>query len=354
LEADLAVLQSDLAAGGIMPTLYRIDVWTNTIRILTYPNQYGFTNVSQSAQGNSDVSPDNYIYWDDVHPTTASHFWLAKSANDAITLPVIAPAKAVNISSRIFVGTGERVAIAGFIVSGDIPKKVILRGIGPTLTASGVPNPLANPTLTLFNEAGSALGMNDNWRDSAQAAEIMQSGLAPHNDLESAILVSLPPGQYTAVLAGANNGVGNGLVEVYDLEAGTSSTLGNVSTRGFVGTGDDVLIGGIIIGSGENPIVVLRAVGPTLTVAGVAEPLLDPTLELHDQNGEVLTFNDNWKDGQSQAVIATQFAPGDDREAAIVAFPAPGNYTAIVRGLADSTGIALVEAFRVPEEGRSH
>jgi phospholipase/lecithinase/hemolysin len=347
LEADLTALQEDLAGQGLTPTFYRVDVWTNTIRIMTYPDRYGFTNVSQSSQGNS-VDPDEYVYWDDVHPTTASHFWLAKSANDAITLPFVPAGKAVNLATRVSVGTGEQVAIAGLIISGNVPKKVLLRGIGPSLTAHGVPNPLANPTLTLFDEPGNVLSTNDNWRDSPQATEIMSSGLAPQNDAESAVLISLVPGQYTAILAGSDGTIGNGLIEVYDLEAGVSSTLGNVSTRGFVGTGDDVLIGGIIIGQGENPMVVVRAIGPTLASSGVADPLLDPTLDLYDANGEVLASNDDWKEGQSQAVIATQLNPFDDREPAIAAFPGPGNYTAVVRGAGDTTGVALVEAYRIP------
>jgi phospholipase/lecithinase/hemolysin len=347
LEADLNALVVDLAAQGITPTLYRIDVWTNTIRTFTYPANYGFTNVKQPSQGNSNVDPDNYIYWDEVHPTTAGHHWLAKSANDAITLPFVPTGKAVNLSTRVFVGTGEQVAIAGFIILGDVPKRVLIRGIGPSLTAHGVPNPLADPTLNLLDEAANSLGTNDNWRDSPQATEIMNSGLAPGNDQESAMLVSLMPGQYTAVLAGKNATVGNGLVEVYDLDAGASSALGNVSTRGFVGTGDNVLIGGLIIGSGDNPMVLVRALGPSLANAGVAEPLLDPTLDVYDGNGELIGSNDQWKNGQPEAAIATLLYPFDDREAAVAAFPPPGNYTAIVRGKNDTTGVALVEAYRV-------
>ena len=176
----------------------------------------------------------------------------------------------------------------------------------------------------------------------------MNSGLAPKDDLESAIVATLAPGRYTVVLAGKDGQSGNGVVEAYDLNAGTDSTLGNVSTRGFVGTGDNVMIAGVIIGNGENPIVVVRALGPTLTAAGIADPLPDPTLELYDQNGAVLASNDNWKDGQAQSVIATQLAPSDDREAVIVSFAAPGSYTAVVRGKGSDTGVALVEAYRLP------
>ena len=347
LNADLTALLSSLALQGITPTVYRLDIWTNTIRLFANPGDYGLTNTSGSAQDNSSANPDHFLFWDDVHPTTAGHYWIAKGANDALTIPFTSPGKALNISTRVFVDTGERVSIAGFIVTGNISKKVLIRGIGPSLTASGVPNPLADPTLTLFDDQGNMLMTNDNWRDSQQT-EIMNTGIPPQNDLESAIVATLAPGHYTAVLAGKNGTTGNGLAEVYDLEPGTSSTLANLSTRGFVGTGDNVMIGGLIIGNGDSPIVVLRAIGPTLTSSGIANPLLDPTIELHDGNGAVIGLNDNWKDSQLQAVLATQLAPTDDRESAIVAFLAPGNYTAVVRGKGGTTGVALVEAYRIP------
>jgi phospholipase/lecithinase/hemolysin len=348
LSADLTAAVSDLASQGIMPTLYPVDAWTNTIRVMTYPSRYGFTNVKSAVQGNSNADPDQYLFWDEKHPTTAGHYWTAKGANDALTLPFTPPGKAVNLATRLFVDTGERVAIAGFIVTGDISKKVLIRGIGPSLAANGVPGPLADPVLTLFDNTGAAQISNDDWKSSPDAAEIMNSGIAPTDDRESAIIASLPPGSYTVSLEGKGGGTGNGLVEVYDLASGSSSTLGNVSTRGFVGSGDNVMIGGVIVGSGENPIVVIRALGPTLAANGVAEALLDPTLELFDENGASLAFNDDWKQGQPQSVIATQLAPGDDREAVIVAFTPPGKYTAVVRGEADTTGVALVEAYRLP------
>ena len=347
LNADLTSLLSSLALQGITPTVYRLDIWTNIIRIFSDGPRYGFTNTNGSAQGNSSANPDQFTFWDDVHPTTAGHYQLAKDAYDTLTIPPAPLSKALNISTRVFVDTGERVPIAGFIVVGNVSKKVLIRGIGPSLAASGVPSPLADPTLTLFDESGNMLMMNDNWMDS-QAAEIMATGIPPQNNLESAIVATLAPGRYTAVLAGKNGTTGNGLAEVYDLESGTTSTLGNVSTRGFVGAGDNAMIGGLIIGSGDSPIVVLRAIGPTLTNSGIVNPLLDPTIELHDGNGTVIGFNDNWKDSQLQAVNATQLAPTDDREAAIVAFLTPGNYTAVVRGKGGATGVALVEAYRIP------
>jgi phospholipase/lecithinase/hemolysin len=347
LNLALNAAMSTLAAQGIVPTLYRVDAWTNTVRVMTYPERYFFTNVRSASQGNSSVNPDNFLFWDDKHPTTAGHYWTAKGANDTLTIPFTPPGKAVNIATRVFVDTGERVPIAGFIVTGDVPKKVLLRGIGPSLMANGVPNPLADPTLTLIDSTGNALLANDNWRDS-QASEIMDTGIPPQNDFESAIVASLSPGHYTAVLAGQGGTTGNGLVEVYDLEANTSSTLGNLSTRGFVGTGDNVMIAGLIIGNGDLPIVVVRAIGPTLASSGIVNPLPDPKVELHDGNGAIIGQNDDWKEGQTQPLFATLLNPSNDREAAVVAFLAPGNYTAVVRGKNDTTGVALVEVYRVP------
>jgi phospholipase/lecithinase/hemolysin len=348
LGADLTALQSSLATQGLTPTIYRVDMWADVVRVLSNGPRFGFTNITSPSQGSSG-SPDRSIFWDDVHPTTAGHFRLAKTAFDAMTNLPPAPSKALNISTRVFVDTGERVSVAGFIVTGDVAKKVLVRGIGPSLAADGVPTPLANPTVTLFDSAGNVKMTNDDWKNSPDAAEIMSTGLAPTNDFESAVIANLAPGQYTAQLAGKDNGTGNGVVEVYDLQSGTSATLANLSTRGYVGTGDNVMIGGLIIGNGDNPIMVFRALGPSLASFGITNPLADPTLELYDSNGTLIGFDDDWKIPQIQAVRAVNLAPPNDRESAIVsAFLGPGNYTAVVRGKNNATGVALIEAYRVP------
>jgi phospholipase/lecithinase/hemolysin len=348
LDVDLTSLKSTLAAQGFTPTIYRADIWADTVRIFSNGPRFGFTNITSPCQ-NSGSSPDQYIFWDDKHPTTAAHFRLAKTAFDAMANPPAAPSKPQNISTRMFVDTGERVSIAGFIITGDIAKKVVIRGIGPSLAGNGVPTPLANPTLTLFDHSGNVQMTNDDWRNSPDAAEIMSSGLAPTNDFESAIVATLAPGQYTAQLAGKDNGTGNGVVEVYDLAASASATLANLSTRGYVGTGDNAMIGGVIIGSGDMPIMVFRALGPSLAGFGIAKPLLDPTMELYDQNGGLVAFNDDWATPQLQAVRAVNLAPSDSREAAFVAaFLTPGQYTVVVRGKNNTTGVATVEAYRLP------
>jgi hypothetical protein len=204
------------------------------------------------------------------------------------------------------------------------------------------------------------LATNDDWKTrsdgSSQEAEIEATTIPPTNDLESAVLATLDPGEYTAILAGQSNGTGVGLVEVYDLSSAANSQLANISTRGFVDTADNVMIGGIIIGAGEGggSRVVVRALGPSLTSAGVQDVLPDPTLELHDVNGATLATNDNWKindqthQSQEAEVIATTLAPTNDLESAIVTTLAPGNYTAVVQGKNGGTGVGLVEAFNLP------
>ena len=258
--------------------------------------------------------------------------------------------KLLNISTRMQVLTGDSLPIGGFIVTGLSPKKVIVRGIGPSLAAFGVAGALADPTLELHAADGSVINSNDNWKDSQQA-EIEATGLMPTNDLESAIVESLEPGAYTAVLGRNDYTTGVGLVEAYDLDQSVDSQLANISTRGFVDTGDNVMIGGFIIGPkqlGDFTLVstvVVRAIGPSLGDFGVANSLQDPTLELHDENGTMIAFNDDWKDSQQAEIEAAQLGPSDNRESAILIQVLSDPYTVIVRGKGDTTGVALVEVY---------
>ncbi|MGI8431417.1 MAG: hypothetical protein ACR2MW_03890, partial [Chthoniobacterales bacterium] len=249
---------------------------------------------------------------------------------------------------RLNVGTGENVLIAGFIVTGSAEEEIILRGLGPSLNVAGVPltGRLADPILELHDASGALLATNDNWMSGPDQAEIMSLGLAPVDALESALVGHLAPGNYTAVLRGAQSGTGVGLIELYALTAPANPA--NISTRGFVSTGENVMIGGFIVGGTTPRNVILRALGPSLAGQGVANPLLDPTLELHNGNGALLRSDDNWRDSQETEIAATGLPPNDDREAAIVATLAPGNYTAVVRGANNRTGVALVEAFDLP------
>jgi hypothetical protein len=257
--------------------------------------------------------------------------------------------KLLNISTRMQVLTGDNVPIGGFIVTGVSPKKVIVRAIGPSLGAFGVAGALADPALELHAPDGSVV-TNDNWKET-QELEIEATGLMPTNDLESAIVQSLDPGAYTAVVHGKNGTTGIGLVEAYDLDQPVDSELANISTRGFVDSGDNVMIGGFIVGPKplgdglQASLVVVRAIGPSLGDSGVATPLQDPTLELHDENGTMIAFNDDWKDSQEAGIEAAQLAPSDDRESAILISLLSGPYTAIVRGVGDTTGVALVEVY---------
>lgn len=346
LNSVLASTTSSLAANGISIQIYTLDVWLGLIRVLGEPGKYGFNDTTDPAQGDSSENPDKSLFWDDIHPTTAGHHEIANEAYRLLSGQVAPTARAVNISTRGVAGTGEQVLIGGFIIGGSAPKKVMVRGLGPSLTDRGVSGALADPTLTIFDGNNMPVETNDNWK-SSQQTEIEASGLAPEKDLESAIIITLPPGAYSAIVSGVDSTTGVALAEVFDLDSAAETSFANLSARGFVGTGDNVLIGGLIIASGESALTVLRAIGPSLSNSGITQPLLDPVLELHDANGALLITNDDWNDSTPTAVKATNLQPTDQHESAIVVSLAPGGYSAIVRGKNSTTGVALLEAFRI-------
>jgi len=267
-----------------------------------------------------------------------------------------------NLSTRAFVQTSDNVMIGGFMVQGTQPKRVILRAIGPELSQHGVPNAMADPILELHDANGAPIASNNNWQTtiiggiitSDQVQEIQNSGHAPGDPNESAIMADLPPGNYTAIVRGVSNTTGVALVEVYDLSPSLDPILANISTRSFVQTGDDVMIGGFIVQGTQPKNVIIRAVGPELSQYGVPNPLADPTLELHNGTGGLIASNDNWQhtiiggiitQDQVQNIENSGHAPGDASESAIIANLPPGNYTAIVRGVNNTTGVALVEVY---------
>jgi Putative Ig domain len=264
--------------------------------------------------------------------------------------PTPASAQLVNVSTRLTIKTGANVGIGGFIITGTDPKKVLIRGIGPTLAKKfGVPNALQDPMLELHDGTGAVLTSNDDWKVPQQAA-IEATGLAPPDDREAAILLSLQPGSYTVFETGKNGTTGNGLIEVYDVDALSASHLSNISTRGLVQTGNNVMIGGFVVRGASGSInLIVRALGPTLgqppfNVPGV---LADPTLQLYNGNGTAMAFNNNWKDSQQIQIQNTGRQPKNNLEPAIAVTVSPGNYTAIVRGNNNTTGIGLVEVYQV-------
>jgi hypothetical protein len=237
------------------------------------------------------------------------------------------------------------VLIGGFIVTGTTPKKLIVRAIGPSL---GLPGQLGNPTLELRNSAGALVDQNDDWQVSnSNKQAIIDAGLAPANDLESALMATLPANgaAYTAIVRGANNTTGIGVVEIYDVDPFGNAKLANISSRGLVQNGNNVLIAGMIVVGQATQDVVVRAIGPSLTIAG---KLTDPALELHDGNGNLLEANDDWTLSNNQVAISgTGLAPANSKESAIIRTLVPGNYTAIVKGSGGATGIAVVEAYGI-------
>lgn len=255
----------------------------------------------------------------------------------------------LNISTRMRVGTGDHALIGGFIVTGTAPKRVILRAIGPSLASGGAPLPgrLADPTLELRGPSGELISFNDNWSESSQAQEIIDSGIPPSDGQEAAIVATLMPGNYTAIMRGLNNTTGIGVVEAYDLTQGGLARLDNISSRGFVESGDNVMIGGFIADNHATHVMV-RALGPSLAQSGIADALADPTLSLHNAQGDMIAFNNDWRDADQTTLEATGIPPSHDKESAALVTLAPGGYTAIVRGLDDASGVGLVEVYHLP------
>jgi hypothetical protein len=240
--------------------------------------------------------------------------------------------------------TGDAVPIAGFVIEGTAPKRVIVRAIGPSLPLFGS---LADPTLSLFGGDGRVLTSNDNWRE--HESEVMGTARPPPHEREAAIVATLTPGAYTAILRGVNGSTGITLVEVYDLTPESASRIANLSTRGRVETGDNVMIGGFVV-TGTQPMrVIVRALGPSLGLAGVQDALANPTLDLFDSSGTRIATNDNWASDQVAEISSSGFRPSDTREAAIIRTLPPGAYTAIVRGKDGASGVALVELFNLDQ-----
>lgn len=324
-------------------TTYNLEFFANDhINTLGYgegKNFLGTASVTTNATGNANFSVSFPVAAGAPHVTAT-----ATDPNGNTSEFSAALGQLLNISTRLRVLTGDNVLIGGFIVLGPDSKQVIIRGIGPSLggTVGGV---LADPILELHAGDGTIISTNNNWKSDQQSA-IEATGLAPTDDLESAIVATLPGNgaSYTAILKGNGGTTGIGLVEAYDLDTTADAKLANISTRGFVDSGDNVLIGGFIAGEGVSDVIV-RAIGPSLTDFGIVGALPNPTLELHNLFGDIIASDDDWKDSQQTEIAATGLQPTKDLESAILATLSPGAYTAIVRGVNDTMGVGLVEVY---------
>ena len=261
------------------------------------------------------------------------------------------PVHLANISTRAVVGTGDAALIGGFIVRGDLPKRVVIRALGPSLGDANLTGFLTDPILEVHDSTGAIIASNDNWQEAPNFQEVIDAEIAPTKPNESAILLTLPANTngviYTAIVRGQGGETGLGLVEIYDLDSGPGSSILNISTRSNVQLGDDVLIGGFIVFGEGSQQVLVRALGPSLADQNVANPLGDPTLTVYDVNGMQVDFNDDWQENPAaDEIMAIGIPPSDSKESAVVPTLAPGAYTAIVRGTGVTpTGNALVEVY---------
>jgi Matrixin len=309
---------------------------------LDHPDEHGqtVTAIMNSHVGDIDtVQPDDIAGVTDLYGTGPAY-------QDSVPAPVLA-----NISTRALVGIGDNVLIGGFIIQGSEPATVILRAIAFSLSASGFTNALFDSTITVYDSNQHEVATNDDWAFTGSTAQTISSyHLDPPNSRESALYLTLDPGAYTAVVQSYSDAqtpptTGVGLFELYDLHT-TGGRAGNISTRGQVLSGDNLLIGGFIIGGTDSKTIVARGIGPSLGAAGVANPLADPFLELRDSNGDLVQSNDDWQQSADAAAIsAIGLAPTDPKEAALLATLTPGSYTALVSGVNGAAGIGLVEVY---------
>lgn len=335
------IVTSNGTLNSVPNTQFLIQFFADS-RSITTPSQVylGSTTVATNGNGNATFAVNFPIGDVNVYiNATATNLATGDTSEFYYT-----PPRLVNVSTRLRVQTGDNVLIGGFIV-GPEGANVVVRGIGPSLGAYGITGVLEDPIIYLSDSTGRSRGINDNWRTDSTSGSL--GSLAPTNDLESALYRTLDPGAYTVVLANKDGGTGVGLVEVY-LQPGNGTALANISTRGFVETGDNVMIGGFIATDSNGPArYVIRAIGPSLANAGISNPLADPVVELHDGNGALIAVNDNWQDGDADLVRDTGLAPQDAAESVILEVLQPGAYTAIVRGKGGSAGVALVEVYNL-------
>jgi hypothetical protein len=355
-------------AGASVTTLYGIDTTQDVLVIQNPPNTGGLTTVGALGVNASAVLGFDIVTAGGVDVAYAamqvgvgvpSGLYRINLATGAATLvgnfPGVMsirglaidpnPPRLAALSTRLDVLTGQDVAVGGFIIGGSTPKTVVVRARGPSLAAQGVPGPLANPQLQLFSGA-TEIFYNDDWEDAANAAQILASGFAPSDPNESAIMTTLAPGAYTAIVSGLAGTTGIGIVEVFEVDALSMPLIG-ISTRGKVLTGAQAMIGGFIIQGTAPRTVIVRARGPSLAAAGLLNVLQNPQLQLFSGSTEI-AYNNNWQDSDQAAIQASGFAPSDPNESAIRITLAPGAYTAIVTGVAGTTGLGIVEVYLSP------
>lgn len=342
LGVDGTIYESDYLPDALTESISIFDPKTLKLRTKIEPNRLSGGNPQTNYGATNGVCDKDGKYFFAAVSGPQREIWVFSTDVATFPAPPTQPSQnLLNVSTRALNQSGEDAMIAGFIVQGAKSKKILVRGIGPSLPITGA---LCDPVLELYDSSGKLIASNDNW--TSNRLTVLGTTLAPSSEREAAIVATLKPGNYTAIVRDSKNQPGLALVEVYDLDP-TDSLLANISTRSKVEGGNNVMIGGFVVGGADPTKVLVRAIGPSLAAAGITQPLADPVLELHDSNGELIASNDNWRSTQQGEIIATGLQPKDNLESAIVKTLQPGSYTAIVRGQNESTGVALVEVYNL-------